>query len=369
MNLLKLLLIVSLLLAFLLFIAQNASYVEISLFYAIYSVPLFVLLLTSFGLGFVLASLYFLLREVALVRRLKLLEGGLREWSRGYPSRAERLLSPLRQEKGVRTLLAELLQEQGRGEEAIQLEPSVAKEKTDYEQAVEGLSRELSQDRENLRALKVMRNLHAVRGEWETALEYQSRILELSERWEKEAQRRIKAEIMAQVYLQRGSEKHIERAVELSATPFVYGLYLKHLLSQEKTKEAKKHWEKICSLNYQEEVLWHLMEEQETLSRLLDLVESRRDSLSADTVAMVYIRLNLLTRAKELEDELSPVVKALLHSAQSHREQDRLCEVAIRSLLRPFICSCGRNYINYRPLCEGCWKWGQVSVRRSAYVS
>ena len=48
MNLIKILLALSLVVLFLLFIAQNAGYVEVSFFYTAYKVPLFVLLLFSF---------------------------------------------------------------------------------------------------------------------------------------------------------------------------------------------------------------------------------------------------------------------------------------------------------------------------------
>ncbi|MEN3028544.1 MAG: lipopolysaccharide assembly protein LapA domain-containing protein [Aquificaceae bacterium] len=368
MSLIKLILALSLLLFFLLFIAQNAGYVDVGFFYTTYRMPLFLLLLFTFALGFFLPSLYFLLREAVLKRHLQHLEEGLKEWSRGYVGRAERFLSSARPFEGVRSLLTELLWRMGERDRVIRMEaPAVVGEillREGKEEAEESFKEALSKDPENLRALKGLRDLYALRDDWEKALEYQERVLELCERWEREQQKRVKAEIMGEVYRKGGGERFIEKAVDLYTTPFLQALYIKHLLSQERVKEARKQWDKVFSLGYQEEVLWLLMEDQEVLSKLLNFVEVRADAFSPDTLAMVYIRLNLLTKARELEDRLSRITRVFLQSALSHREQDKHCMEAIKELLKPFLCSCGKAYNIYKPLCAGCFRWGELRLRR-----
>ncbi len=273
MSLIKLLIFIVLLTAFLLFIAQNAAYVEVRFFHVIYNIPLFVLLLFSFALGFLFPSLYLLFKEAILKRRISALKEGLRELSRGYPNRAERLLlSAGKFFEPVRSLLAELIYTQGRLEEfknfngvaSATVGEILLREKR-VQEAKEKFDQALLQDGENLKAIKGLRDAYALLEDWEKALEYQERVIQICEKWEKEKQKSIKAEIMAMVYLKKGEEDLIEKAFDLNPSPFVYSAYIKHLLSQDKLKDAKKVWEKAISLGYQEEVLWNLLEDENCL--------------------------------------------------------------------------------------------------------
>ncbi|MDW8433829.1 MAG: hypothetical protein RMK35_03385 [Aquificaceae bacterium] len=358
MNLVKFLLILSLLMLFLLFIAQNAGYVDVSFFYVTYRIPLFALLLLVFTLGFLVPSSYFLLKEAILKKRVRLLEGGLKEWARGYLGKAEKLLSSFGRSEGVSFLLDKVLEERGKLEGASSVDETSLKEGRG--EVEEKLKEAEGKDPENLRVLKSLRDFYALKGEWEKALEYQEKVLNLCEKWDKEHQKRIKAEVMAELYRKTGEDKYIESSVNLYTTPFVHAMYLKHLLSQDKEKDARKQWERVISSGYQEQVLWHLMEDQETLTKLLGFVEARAELLSPETLAMLYIKLNLLTKAKALEDRLSIVTKAFLYSTLSHREQDRLYLNALKELFHPFACVCGKTYIEYTPVCGGCLRWGEV---------
>ena len=369
MNLIKILLALSLVVLFLLFIAQNAGYVEVSFFYTAYKVPLFVLLLFSFTFGFFIPSFYFIFKEVGLKRRLNSIDQGLKELSRGYINKAERILGgPAKSLQGIKSILAKLFIEQGRVEEAKALDPILAGQallkEEKLQEAEEEFKRALSQDEENIKAIKGLRDVYSLQDRWQEALEYQDKVLDLCERWEKEKQKRIKAEILAALYQKEKEEKFIEKAMDLYTTPFVYAVYIKHLLSKDKTKDARKHWDKVLSLNYQEDVLWNLLEDQATLTKLLDTVESKKDMISPDVLAMVYIRLNLLSKAKELEEGLSDPIKALLYSTLSHKDQDKYCLASIKELLKPFVCSCGKAYNIYHPLCSGCLTWGEIKIRR-----
>ncbi|MEJ7553618.1 MAG: LapA family protein, partial [Aquificaceae bacterium] len=118
MSVIKFLVFIAFLTAFLLFIAQNAGYVEIRFFHMTYNVPLFVLLLFTFAFGFLLPSFYLLIRITILKRQLHGIEEGLRELSRGYLNKAERLLLSVgRVVEPVRSLVAKAIHEQGRLED------------------------------------------------------------------------------------------------------------------------------------------------------------------------------------------------------------------------------------------------------------
>ncbi|MEJ7619991.1 MAG: lipopolysaccharide assembly protein LapA domain-containing protein [Aquificaceae bacterium] len=372
MSVIKLLLLIAFLTAFLLFIAQNSGYVEVRFFYITYNIPLFLLLLFSFALGFLLPSIYLLLRETMLKRRIHGLEEGLRELSRGYLGRAERLLLSVgRFVEPARSLVAEVVHRQGRLEElknfnstASAIVGEIMLKEGNLQEAEGKFNQALSQDGENLRAIKGLRDLYALSESWERALEYQEKVLQLCEKWERERQKGIKAEIMAMVYLKKGEERLIEKAFDLNPSPFVYSVYIKHLLSQDRIKDARKVWEKAVSVGYQEEVLWNLLEDEKALTKLLDAIEARAESTDPDVLCMVYLRLNLLSKAKVLEEKLTTPFKALLYSSQSHREQDKYCLLGIKELLKPFVCSCGKAYNTYKPLCIKCIRWGEIKLRR-----
>ena len=225
MNLIKILLALSLVVLFLLFIAQNAGYVEVSFFYTAYKVPLFVLLLFSFTFGFFIPSFYFIFKEVGLKRRLNSIDQGLKELSRGYINKAERILGgPAKSLQGIKSILAKLFIEQGRAEEAKALDPILAGQallkEEKLQEAEEEFKRALSQDEENIKAIKGLRDLYSLQDRWQEALEYQDKVLDLCERWEKEKQKRIKAEILAALYQKEKEEKFIEKAMDLSMTCF-----------------------------------------------------------------------------------------------------------------------------------------------------
>ncbi|MFN7064875.1 MAG: tetratricopeptide repeat protein [Aquificaceae bacterium] len=371
MSFLKLLLVLVILVVFFLFIAQNSGYVEVSFLYQVYRMPLFVLLLLSFFIGFILPSLYFLLRETILKRKLSLIEKGLGEFSRGYIGKAGAILDGLvKSFNGIGIIVIEALRRQERSEDIRaynSILPAVVGEillRQGKDEAEGEFEKALFQDEENLRALKGLRDFYALRGNWQKALEYQEKVLQLCERWEKDYQKRIKAEIMAKVYLEKGEEKLIEKAMDLSPTPFVYTVYLKYLLSQDRLRDAGKYWEKAISLKYHEEILWNLLEDQAALTKLFELIQNKADYIHPDTLSMVYIRLNLFSKIKEMEERLSDTIKALMYSASSHRREDKYCLQSLWELLKPFECSCGKVYNKYEPVCFGCFVWGEIRLRR-----
>ena len=372
MSVIKFLVFIVFLTAFLLFIAQNAGYVEIHFFHMTYNVPLFVLLLFTFAFGFLLPSFYLLIRITILKRQLHGIEEGLRELSRGYLNKAERLLLSVgRVVEPVRSLVAKAIHEQGRLEDLKNFNSTTSAivgeimlKEGNLQEAEKKFNQTLLQDKENLRAIKGLRDLYAISESWEKALEYQEKVLQLCEKWEREKQKTIKAEIMAMVYLKKGEERLIEKAFDLNPSPFVYSVYIKHLLSQDRIKDARKVWEKAVSMGYQEEVLWNLLEDEKALTKLLDDIDAKAESIDPNILCMVYLHLNLISKAKDLEERLTNPLKALLYSSQSHKEQDKYCLLGIRELLKPFVCSCGKAYNTYKPLCVKCIRWGEIKFRR-----
>ncbi len=359
---------------FLVFIAQNASYVDVNFFYT-WKVPLFVLLLLSFGLGFVVPYLYFLAKEIPLKNRLSKLENALRELGRGYLGRSERLLSTLANSfKEVGVVYAFVLDLLGRHEELKRLEgPACAfagqmlLKRGFVQEAREKFQEALKEDKNNLTALKGLRDISFLEGRIEEALELQEKVLELVEKGEKDAQKAIKAELLAYLYLTKGEDKLAQEAYDSYLTPYVLYAYIVSLLRSGKTKEAKKQLEKAFSLGFQEDIFWYMLEDQKSLAELYDYIEGKRNLISPDTLAMIYLKLNLLKRIEDIKEEISPAVKAIVHSATSHKEEDRLFGKVVEDLICPFACSCGKPYKNYKLLCDNCYTWTNVK-RRGSYA-
>lgn len=358
---------------FLVLIAQNASYVDVSFFHYTWKVPLFLLLLVSFGFGFVLPYLYFFFRETALKSRLLKLKDALKELGRGYLGRSEKVLASLRNSfKESAVLSALVLDMQGRHEDVKSIEGSanalagyILLKKGLIQEAKGKFQKAFEEDQENLMAIKGLRDISFLEGKIEEALELQKKVLKLTERWDKENQKAIKAELLAHLYLKKGEEELIQEAYDSHTTPYVIYAYIVSLLKRGKIKDAKKQFEKAFSFGFQEDLLWHMLEDPKSLAELYDYIEENKERISPDTLAMVYLRLNLFKKAEAIQEKLSPALRAIILSTTSHREEERRYGQVVEELLFPFVCSCGKPYKKYKPLCDNCYTWTNIRRRGS----
>lgn len=383
MNFIKILLIVALTTAFLIFVAQHAYYVNLNFFGSTYSVPLFVIILFSLALGFLLPTLYFLVREVKLKGFIKDVRSGVLNLFNGYPSKAERDLSgPSKKEEWVSLLLAQaLLQKDGMGKlEELRvmsvggsleaLLGSMLLKGREYQKAKDLFLSSISKNPANLRALRGLRDLSFLEEDLQWCIEYQQRVVKNCEKWEREEEKRIMAEVLsyASEKLTNRRKELLERAMDTKRSFYVLANWIQYLLEEEDTKEAKKQIERVFDANLQNQVFMVLSRKEEHLAKLIDVLRERGNHLQPDVLARLYMRLNLLTQLKDMLDKLPEPLKLMALTMESHRDADRLCNEVVSDLYKPWVCTCGEYYNYYVPFCERCFSWGNIKLRGNEHV-
>ncbi len=383
MNFIKILLIVALTIAFLIFVAQHAYYVNLNFFGSTYSVPLFVIILFSLALGFLLPTLYFLVREVRLKGFIKDVGSGVLNLFNGYPSKAERDLSgPSKKEEWVSLFLAQaLLQKDGMGKlEELRvmsvggsldaLLGSMLLKEREYQKAKDLFLSSISKNPANLRALRGLRDLSFLEEDLQSCIEYQQRVIKNCEKWEKEEEKRIMAEVLshASEKLTNRRKELLEKAMDTKRSFYVLARWIQYLLEEEDTKEAKRQIERVFDANLQNQVFMVLSRKEEHLAKLIDVLRERGNHLQPDVLARLYMRLNLLTQLKDMLDKLPEPLKLMALTMESHRDTDRLCNEVVSDLYKPWVCTCGEYYNYYVPFCERCFSWGNIKLRGNEHV-
>ncbi|MFN3813028.1 MAG: DUF1049 domain-containing protein [Aquificaceae bacterium] len=383
MNFIKVLLIVILTVAFLIFVIQHAYYVNLNLFGSTYAVPLFVIILFSLALGFLLPTVYFLVREVRLRSFIKNVGLGVLNLFNGYPSKAERDLSgPSKKEEWVSLLLAQaLLQKDGidkleelgvisTGGSLDALLGSMFLKGRDYQKAKDLFISSISRNPANLRALRGLRDLSFLEEDHQACIEYQQRVLKQCEKWEKEEEKRIMAEVFSHASEKLANRRRelLEKAMDTKKSFYVYACWIQYLLDEEDIKEVKRQIEKVFDANLQNQVFMVLSRREEHLANIIDILRERGDHLQPDVLARLYMKLNILTQLKDMLDKLSEPLKLMALTMESHRDVDRLCNDVVSGLYKPWVCTCGEYYNYYVPFCERCFSWGNIKLRGNKHV-
>ena len=378
MNFLKVLFIVILTILFLIFVAQHAYYVKLNFLGITYEVPLFVLVLVSFAVGFLLPALYFLVKDIRQTAFTRSITRGISYLARGYPQKAEGELSKVsRRNEEVALILLKAIAERGeiyRGEEVdIKRDAGFVDaflglkllRYRDYEKAKGYLLSALSKDSSNLLALKGLRDISFLEKDLEACIKHQESVLKLCEKWEKETQKRILSDILsyASENLPEQRKDLLEKALDLHRSFYSQAMWIKHMLEKEDVKEAKKQIEKAFTMGVHNQVLAVLSQNEEHLTKIMDIIKEKEELINPDVLARIYIKLHLFTQLRPVMEKLSQPIKLMATAFESHREMDRGCGEMLQELYKPWVCSCGESYNNYLPMCEKCLTWGNITLR------
>jgi len=380
MNFIKVIVAIALIVLFLVFVAQHAYYVQLNLFGMTYQVPLFVIILISFAVGFILPALYFLVKDVKHSSFRKSLMKGISHLARGYFQKAEgELLSASKKIEEVALITIKAIAERGEIHRVQEL--SLSREKglvdailgyyllksKDYQKAKESFTSSLSKDPYNLTALKGLRDISFLEKDMLTCISYQEKVLKLCEKWEKDLQKRVFAEMLAYAseILPEKREEFLKKALDTYKTFYTQAIWIKYMLEKGDSKEAKKQLDKAFSEGTQNEVLAILYQDEEKLTKIMDFIRERQESINPEVLVRIYIKLSLFTQIKPLLDKVSQPLKLIALSSESHRDIDKTCGDVLQKLYRPWVCSCGEVYNSYVPLCERCLTWGNIILRRT----
>ncbi|WP_448584060.1 lipopolysaccharide assembly protein LapA domain-containing protein [Thermocrinis sp.] len=364
MRVIKLFLVLLLIGFFLLFVAQNSTLVEVSFFNYRGYTPVFVLVLISLLVGFLIASLYFLPREIRLKRILDNLIEGTKKLNGGFFLKAQQ---HFQKDSSLEPLLCLSLYEREEANKLLDLKSPfsahILLKLHLWEQAEERFKRVLETDPENLLSLKGLRDISYLKGEIAKSVEYQERVLKLCEKWEKENQRKAMAELLADLWKTNKEVAIAEKAFELYKTPLTYSARISSLFDQEKEKDAIRLFEKSFEDTFQNAILMLFLREETILTKLMEVIQRKEQQIDKVVLLMIYLRLGLFSKAKSLLDEVPNYYKCLATLFMSHREEDRACAESLEELIHPWKCVCGARYKEYTPLCPNCLKWNKLELK------
>lgn len=349
---------------FLVFVFQNAVIVEISFFNYKGYAPLFVLILFSVFIGFLFAFLYFMPREWSLRRIVENLKEGVERLNRGLFLKAEQSFqgNPL-----MEAFACYSAYEREDINKLLSLSSPICAlmllKLHHIEESQKRFERIIEQEPENLLALKGLRDINFLKGNLKDAVELQERVLKNSEKWEREHQKKIMAELMASLYITSKDEDHAEKAFDIYRTPLTYSARILAYANSGKEKDAIKLFEKSFEDGFHNQVLMILLRKEALLTKLMDIIERRRDQINTIVLALAYLRLGLFSKVKPLLEVLPDYYRTLAVSSSSHREEDRMCARILEESLKAWECVCGTRYKEYTPMCANCLRWNKIELK------
>jgi tetratricopeptide (TPR) repeat protein len=231
------------------------------------------------------------------------------------------------------------------------------------EESQKRFERIIEQEPENLLALKGLRDINFLKGNLKDAVELQERVLKNSEKWEREHQKKIMAELMASLYITSKDEDHAEKAFDIYRTPLTYSARILAYANSGKEKDAIKLFEKSFEDGFHNQVLMILLRKEALLTKLMDIIERRRDQINTIVLALAYLRLGLFSKVKPLLEVLPDYYRTLAISSFSHREEDRMCARILEESLKAWECVCGTRYKEYTPMCANCLRWNKIELK------
>jgi Uncharacterized integral membrane protein len=360
----KLILLISLIVLFLVFVVQNTLIVEISFFNYKGYAPLFVLVLFSVFIGFLFAFLYFMPRELSLRRVVGNLKEGVERLNRGLFLKAEQSFqgNPL-----TETFACFGAYEREDINKLLSLSSPICAlmllKLHHIEEAQKRFERIIEREPENLLALKGLRDINFLKGNLKDAVELQERVLKNCEKWEREHQKKIMAELMASLYITSKDGDHAEKAFDFYKTPLTYSARILAYVDSGKERDAIKLFERSFEDGFHDQILMILVGKEALLTKLMDLIERRRDQINTIVLALVYLRLGLFSKVKPLLESLPDYYRTLAISSFSHREEDRMCAKILEESLKAWECVCGTRYKEYTPMCANCLRWNKIELK------
>ncbi len=379
MRLIKVILSVALILFFSLFVTQNYSMISIQLLNFTLTLPAFLLVLISVFVGFVIPSFYFSLKLFSKTKKLSEVSKALRYLYKGYPSAALNVSQQLARDwepagviyiesnfaiKNYSASLNKLDKSEGLVEGYL---GSQLLKVGNIQLAKEYLISSISKDENNLTALKAYRDLCYVESNMEECVRYQEKILQKCERWEKEEQKSILAELIC-IYAESKTDLNekkqlLERAYDTYKTPFTYYHYLAHLLEIDDLKNATKVIDKVFKEGLQNEVFSMMSNNEILLTKLLDTIEQYRDAINLEVLARIYIKLNMISKLQEIESNLNEPLQTIVKMHINHSKEAKTCKDILLELYKSWECVCGIRYNSYMPLCKNCYRWREIKWR------
>lgn len=358
MIVLKVALFILVLILALVFAYYNLEPAKLTFFRYSLEFPLFLIVLISFIVGFLISYVLSEIRSIGWRRYGERLRNGLHKLWTGYLSSAEKEFSKLIGREEIIPLYIESLREQfktpslylQRYEGGI-VETALAEDlhREDRERAIDLLEKAAGKNPENLRAKRLLRSLYYLNGEREKALDLQRDVLERSERVLREEEKRILGAMLADMGRVDEAEKF---------PPSLLSLFV--LSSHEESKKRRKGIQRAFETGLQNELVLLMVERNVVNQDLMEFVEGKKEELDTLVLALLYLNLGMEERLEELKDSLPAPIKDLIN-----KKELRECYRDLLEILKLWECSiCGKEQERYIPVCGNCLNWNRLKVKR-----
>lgn len=345
MGIVKTVVFIVFLLLGIIFAYYNLQIVEVKFYTYSFKVPLFLLILGSFGLGLFFPFFYYSLREMAFRRREENLYSFFSLFWRGYLGKA---LSLFRRHLTREEFIPLYIEIKREFKEPVDVrldlyregiaETALAEEKVpkDLEGARVLLESALGKNRENLRAKRLLRSIYLLSGDLDKAEALQREILTEIEKERRDHEQRVLSTILAEKYLKERNSAYIKELWKLPISELSGAV----LASVEK---AEKVFKMANELGILSEVV-KIMEERNLLNvDVLNLIQNYRYEIRDDVLYYIYQRLNMQDQISDLEIK-NPDLKLVKDNGGK-----------LLSIVCMWECKeCGKEYKNFSSVCPNC---------------
>ena len=359
MTLSKILLFIFLVVVVLIFAYYNLGSVEVKFFAFSFDLPLFVVIIGSLFIGFVIAYGYSELRGAALSKYSRNLRSALLNLSLGRYRKAEEHLKRILSREEVIPLYSEVLLEQDKD---ISLyyerytmgisETMVAEAvfKKDINRSIDLLEKAVGKNWDNLRARRNLRSLYFLKGYVGRAVEMQRGIVSDSERSERKKEELILIEMLA----------WDGRDEALTARDGSVCFYLAKIQSGG-NKKARKIFGRAVEKGIGNEVLMLALERRDLYPEMLTYVGENESRFSPLILGLLYLQVGRQDRLEDLKENLPEPIKLLLKEGENTRGE---CLKELLQMMKVWRCTrCGAETKKYMPVCSNCLRWDSLRFK------
>ncbi len=369
MLLLKVLLLTAVILLAVAFSYFNTQEVSVAFFNYSVSFPLFGVVIGSVIAGGIIPTLVYTFKISHLRRRILKTEEALRNLWLGFNAKSEPVFKKLSNKDEV---YFPLFLMSGRNAPTKVYTPNynlgiaetyVAEGllRVERERAVELLERALGKNWKNLRAKKRLRDLYALLGELEKAVDLQREILKESYKGDRKLEERILSSLES-IYLLGIESFDREPRYKVSAEYYFFKIFA--LLEKEEGKRATKLFEEALDKGFGNKVVDLLMNAKRMEPAFIEIVEKRGSEVSKELLCRLYIKLGMFERATQLKSEVSKTLSAMVELSRRHDTDSRKLFNLLKELYTPWKCySCGKAHTSYKFVCDNCLEWFNINLK------
>ncbi len=383
-NLIKFIVLLSLGIVIAIFSYQNMTPVEVNIYNYKYKLPVFVLIFGCFIAGFIIPTIYYYLKNMQLNYDLNNIRKIFNLYGKGFFVQVlGNLKRSIKSDQSLSVMASDLYIKTGKLDEGIRHLESIKKvnnstylelalaqlymKKGLLDEAIVCLRQSISYDFKNLRAHRLLRDVSFVKGNLPEAITTQRNILKIVEKDFSHKEGEIMGSLLAYASLKEEDIKEREKLVKESLryikNPLSITANILLNLSKGKEGNAEQILEESFNNNMHNHVLAMMLNYKDKLPYFLNIIREKEGRIDLEILTRLYVSLNVFEPLREKIDSLPDHLKALVKSAESHIEEEKICFKVLSDNYELWECKCcGARYKEYTPMCYKCYEWNCVDL-------